>query len=71
MWHVVGKRKGCTAGWENENERDLGISGRILLDWLKMIRNWMAMTGFALLRIETSDHGSKPSGSIKRREFLD
>jgi hypothetical protein len=53
---------------------DLGVDGKILLEWILEKYGEKVWTGFMWLRIGTSGgllHGNEPSDSIKGREFLD
>jgi len=67
----------CIQGWGNQRERtdleNLGINGRILLKWL--FKKWDGgitdPSGSGQGQVaDTCECGNEPSGSIKRREFL-
>jgi hypothetical protein len=53
------------------NLDDLGVYGKIILQWILGKEDGKAWTGCIWLRLGASEHGNEPSGSIKGREFLD
>jgi hypothetical protein len=59
----------CIAS-EKDHAEDLGMDGKIILEW--GLRKWggRVWTGCIWLRIGTSN-GNEPSGSTKGRKFLD
>jgi len=80
MWSLWGRGEVCTGfWWGNVRERnhcgDLDPDGRIILRWIFSKWDVGVWIGSSWLRIGTGvgryDYGNKPSGSIKRGEFLD
>jgi hypothetical protein len=68
----MGERRGL---YKRGHLGDPGVDGRIILRWT--VRKWDVgvCTGSSWLRVGTGggtcESGNEPSGSIKRREFLD
>src|SRR5215469_2549044 len=76
MWHVWGRREGCTGcWWGNLRERghwgDPDVDGRIILRWIFRKLDGVVGTGWRWLRIGrvagTCEYGKELSSSIKIR----
>jgi hypothetical protein len=52
------------------NLGNLGVGGRIILDWILEKQGAMMRTEFILLRIWTNKQSNGPSDSIKVGDFL-
>jgi hypothetical protein len=58
-----------------DHSEDMGIDGKIILEWILEKCGGKLWLGFIWLRIGTSgilcEHGNETTGSIKDGEFLD
>jgi hypothetical protein len=50
---------------------NLGINGRIILEWILWEIGWECVDWIRLAQVGTGEHGNELSGSIKRGKFLD
>ena len=71
----MGTRRGAHRVWwgvlkEIGHLEDLGLSGRITLNWVFKTWDREIWSGLIWLRIGTGECGNEFSGSIKCREFL-